>query len=639
MRTKYKFLFLIFTACISSIIIYYFCEKSQPVHYVQNIVDYQNKLDETTLATSNYTIDKPKIVVNPYEISPLTALIIFETKDLTTPTITVVGKDSNSTFKNTFKPSKVHYLPVYGLYPGTDNKIIVTINNKDYEYIIKTDELPEDFVKADKAKGESNDLIFVTPSADGYTAGYDCNGDVRWYLNELFVWEIKRLNNGNLMLGSNRLINPPYYNTGLVEMNMLGKVFYEYSIEGGYHHDYFELENGNLIVASNNFENGTVEDFIVEIDRQNGKIVKEIDLTKIIDPSEGWNNNYSTDFDWFHNNSVWYDEKTNSLTLSGRHVDAIVNINYDTYDINWIIGNSKNWSKKYKKYFLKPTNNLEWTYAQHAAKVLPNGDIIVFDNGNNKSKEKELVKAENNYSRAVIYRVNTHNMSVKQIWQYGRELGSKFYSPYISDVDYLGENHYLVHSGGVSYTDGLINNVPVAFSKGENELYSYTKEIKDNKVIRSLDIPSNYYRAEIMPLYNNNNYTLKEGIKLGNLGITKTSKNNSLLTFNKSADKAIKKYNIKFNKESDRLVMTGKFKQSDEVSIILDNVFSKKTYDVVVAKRPYTAMCVDVFSKEEEENGINVTKNINDLGLHGKYYIYMEINGKYYDFDLSVNFN
>ena len=325
MRTKYKFVLLIFTACICSIFIYYFCEKAQPVSYVQDIITYQNKVDSTELAITSYTIEDPKIIIDPYGISPLTALIIFETKDLTTPELTVVGKSSDVSVHTTFKPGKVHYLPVYGLYPDYENTVIVTVNNKNYEFKINTEALPDDFVKATNAEVNSseidgnNDFYFVTPSSDGYTAAYDINGDVRWYLDEFFLWDIERLNNGNIMLSTNRLVNPPYYMTGLVEMDLLGKIYYEYSIPGGYHHDYFELSDGNLIVASDNFENGTVEDYVVEIDRETGKIVKEIDLTKILPTTEGLNPNYSTEYDWFHNNSVWYDEKTNSLTLSNTN--------------------------------------------------------------------------------------------------------------------------------------------------------------------------------------------------------------------------------------------------------------------------------------------------------------------------------
>ena len=31
-------------------------------------------------------------------------------------------------------------------------------------------------------------------------------------------------------------------------------------------------------------------------------------------------------------------------------------------------------------------------------------------------------------------------MTIEQVWQYGKERGSEFYSPYISDVDYLDSN-------------------------------------------------------------------------------------------------------------------------------------------------------------------------------------------------------
>ena len=33
------------------------------------------------------------------------------------------------------------------------------------------------------------------------------------------------------------------------------------------------------------------------------------------------------------------------------------------------------------------------------------------------------------------------NMTIEQIWEYGKKRGSEFYSPYISDVDYCGNNN------------------------------------------------------------------------------------------------------------------------------------------------------------------------------------------------------
>ncbi len=638
-KTVLKFIVLIIATCLCSIFIYYHVERAKEVDATADILNTQFALESEMLADTNYTLDDPKIIVNPYGISPLTAIIIFNTSDLTTPTVTIHGKDKLTTFTNTFTPSKQHILPIYGLYPDTENEVTITVNEKDYDFTIKTEPLPDDFilptdVTADK-DNLNNDLYFVTPSSTGYTAAYDVNGDVRWYLNDTFIWDIQRLNNGHIMLSSNRLINKPYYMTGLVEMDLLGKIYYEYSLPGGYHHDVFEMPNGNLLVASDNFEGDTVEDYIVEIDRSTGEIVKQIDLKNILPTISTGNENW-IEYDWFHNNSVWYDSKTNSITLSGRHQDAVINIDYSTNQLNWIIGDNTNWDEEYQKYFFEPTNDLEWQWSQHAAMILPNGNVFIFDNGNNRSKnEEDFISADDNYSRGVIYNINTNDMTISQVWQYGKERGSEYYSPYISDVDYLDENHYLIHSGGHVETSEGVSNNPGGFEENA-ELISYTTEIKDNEVIFEMVLPSNYYRAEKLSLYANDTYMIGQGIRLGNMGETKTNSKNPLIIFNKNADKIIEKYNIKITNETDRLVIEGDFKKTDKVQIILDNIFKNKTYDMIISQKPYTALCVDLNNQDKGET-IKAYKYINHLGLNGKYYIYMKINDKVYDLDKYIN--
>lgn len=642
MKTQYKMIVLIALACICSILIYYKVDKAKPAKFQEDLIAKQEKLENKFLEKTNYTMEHPNIILDPYDISPLTALVIFETSDLTAPEVTIKGKDENTTFTKTFTPSKKHILPIYGLYPDTNNEVTIECNGQKNVFYIKTDPLPEDFAiptKVESNKAElGNDLYFVTPSSDGYVAAYDVNGDVRWYLTETFTWDIQRLNNGNILLSSNRLINPPYYMTGLMEMDLLGKVYYEYNLPGGYHHDVFELENGNLIIASDNFENGTVEDYIVEMDRKTGEIVKTIDLTKILPQDEGRNVN-ATDYDWFHNNSVWYDAATNSLTLSGRHQDAVVNLDYSTNEINWIVGSKDGWSKEMQKYFFEPDENTEFQWSQHAAMILPNGNLFVFDNGNNRSKtEENAVSAENNYSRGVIYQLDKENKTIHQVWQYGKERGSEFYSPYISDVDYFDDGHYLIHSGGISKTeDGKPNNEPAGLQKA-GSMNSITTEIKDGEVIFEMQLPGNFYRAEKMSLYANNVFKTGKGTTLGSMGETKASGKQTLCLINKSINDTYKSHDIKIVKEKDRLAVTGTFKKSDKVEIILDNTFNKKVYDMIISKKPYTAMCVDIFNEEEKENGISVTKYINDEGLKGKFYIYLKINGTVYDTDLYVTY-
>lgn len=605
---------------------------------------------EKKFQSEGFTIDNPNIILNPYDASPLTALILFETENEVIPEVTIKGKDALTTFTHVFESSKKHCLPIYGLYADTKNEIVITYveNGKkvEKEVFIQTESLPENMVLPSSVKAEksklTNDLYFYTPSSVGYTCAYDVNGDVRWYFSNYALWKIDRLANGHLMVSTERLINNPYYMTGLYEMDLLGKIYTEYSLPGGYHHDYYEMENGNLLVASDDFgnESGTVEDYIVELDRQTGEIVKTFDLKNVLKMDDGKSENWS-DYDWFHNNAVWYDKKTNSITLSGRHQDAVINLDYATGKLNWIIGDSTNWSEEYQKYFFKPVGeNFEWQWSQHAAMITPEGYVFILDNGNNKSKiESEYVKAEKSYTRGVMYKIDCDAMTIEQVWEYGKNRGSSFYSPYISDVDYLDKNHYIVHSGGIVYVDGKNSNQPAGFSTNTT-LVSDTVELFHDKVIFELKLPTNNYRVEKMSLYTEkDNFTLQEAKRLGTLGKTEIEKKKvGPILGSEQKDETYENYHISLKKEIDRFVVKGQFKRETEVKVILNQNMQSYVYNFPVSKKPYTALCVDVFTEEENENGIVVTKYINGDNLKGKYFVYIEVDGKLYDTKEFVTF-
>lgn len=623
--------------------------NKEEVEQTESMIALQKEKEEN-FKIEGYTIDNPNIILNPYGNSPLSALVIFETENEVAPKVTIKGDDKLSTFTHEFEEGKEHYLPIYGLYADRENKIVIEYeeNGKEINKTIKikTDKLPEDMalpteVNAKKSK-LTNDLYFFTPSSSGYTMAYDVNGDVRWYLTNYALWKIDRLENGHLLVSTERLINSPYYMTGLYEMDLLGKIYNEYSLEGGYHHDYYEMENGNLLIASDDFNNdsGTVEDYIVELDRKTGEIVKTFDLKDVLKMTDGQSENWS-DYDWFHNNSVWYDKETNSITLSGRHQDAVINIDYDTGELNWIIGDSTNWSDEYQKYFFTPIgDNFEWQWSQHAAMITPEGYVFILDNGNNKSKIKEeYVDASDSYTRGVMYKIDTDEMTIEQVWEYGKERGSEFYSPYISDVDYLAKDHYIVHSGGIVYVDGKNSNQPAGFSKNA-ELLSDTVELLDDEVIFEIKLPTNNYRVEKMSLYyEDENFKIEDAERIGSLGETKIDdKKITLNIFAKKIDDTYKSHNISITKEIDRLVVKGQFKRTDTVNIVLYKNITANYYNFKISKKPYTALCVDIFTEEETKNGIVVTKNINEDGLNGKYAVYIEINGTLYNTNEYVEY-
>ena len=620
-----------------------FSQNKEEVDNVVSMLDDQIE-KEKNLKAQGYTLESPNVVLNPYGNSPLTALVMFTTDEETEVEVTIKGKDKNSTFTHTFESAKEHYLPIYGLYANKENEVILKVGEESKTLKIKTEALPDNMalptsVTAKKDK-LGNDLYFFTPSSSGYTVAYDVNGDVRWYLTNYALWKVDRLENGNLLLSTERLVNSPYYMTGMYEMTLLGKIVKEYSLPGGYHHDYYEMPNGNFLVASDNFSSGTVEDYIVEMDRNTGEIVKTFDLTKILNKEDGKSENW-TQYDWFHNNAVWYDEKTNSITLSGRHMDAVINLDYETGKLNWIIGDPTNWSEEYQKYFFTPVgDDFEWQWSQHAAMITPEGYVFILDNGNNKSKiESEYVPASKSYTRGVMYKIDTENMTIEQIWEYGKERGSSFYSPYISDVDYLDKNHYIVHSGGIVSVDGKPSNQPAGLSTGEVKLTSDTVELLNDEVIFEIKLPTNNYRVEKMSLYGDEKFSLGGQTKIGSLG--KTDVDKTSLGFGlgaKDIEEIKEEHEIILTKESDRLVFKGRFLRGTKVEVLLYKNGLMKSYEVPISKKPYTALCVDVFTEEETENGIVVTKNINAEGLKGQYAIYVKIDNTLYNTGRYVEF-
>ena len=293
-----KFLFVIgglLVLVIFSTIGYQVVSANEMVDEVKNLIDIQNGVDDY-FSSYGYTIDNPCIILNPYNISPLTALILFDTDEEASITVRIEGKDRDTTIENTFNKSKKHMIPIYGLYANYDNKVTLSYKNIKKEYVIKTGSLPKD-LKVEKIDF-NNQFVFLN---DGnYSYAIDKNQDVRWYLTENYYGKIERMDNGHFLLGGNNFFTNGY-SKNLLEIDLLGKIYYQYNIEDGYYGTYTEV-GSRLFVLSNN---------LLEIDKQSGVVVSTIQLDR----------KYT---------SISYDEKNNSLELVG---EKSISINLNTLEI------------------------------------------------------------------------------------------------------------------------------------------------------------------------------------------------------------------------------------------------------------------------------------------------------------------
>ena len=612
---------------------------------IEHIIDRQDKAEQAFLAEykkGSYTIEHPYVVVNPYLIAPLTALVMFEAEKPAFAKVTVKGKEAAGDYM--YRPASDMYhmvLPIYGLYPEYENTVVIELSTGETKELkIQTEARPKKLHKPTSIQTTpeyfGDNMMFVSPTSPALTAAYDYAGDARWYNTLNLAFDLKRAKNGRLLVGTDRLVAPPYHTTGIYEMGMIGKIYKEFRIPGGYHHDEWEMENGNILILSQILERGTVEDYCVMVDRETGEILKTWDHQDVLPVYPVGGSGSQDAHDWFHNNAVWYDKKTNSLTFSGRHQDAIINRDFETGKLNWIIGDPEGWPEEMQKYFFKPVGEeFDWQYEQHACLITPDGDVMCFDNHHWGSKKKEkFLAAKNNYSRGVRYRINTKDMTIEQVWEYGKDLGAEFFSPYISNVEYYGEGHYMVHSGGIAYNkDGEVSEALGAYEPlMGGSIEAITVEICDNKPMMRLHAKGNYYRAEKMKLYGENEVLeLGKGQIVGELGVTKEFDTEIPAEYH--GELLPDKFAASIEEEFDRFTFHATFEKGQLAMLLCEQGDEVHRYYISTAASPLKAMCCGSFLESDER----ITKtNVNKIGLKGEYDIRVIVDDKKYDTGIKI---
>lgn len=205
-----------------------------------------------------YDIDNPNVIVNPYGNSPLTALVMFETDDYSEVEIIIKSKKGNSDINYTFAKDKYHMIPIYGLYADFDNTVVIKSEGREKILHIKTDKLPDDFMYSEDSARDN--FLFYNVN---YPYAIDTDGEVRWYLNEHYFGNITLLNNSSIIIGSNRYNEDESSTISFYKMNLLGKIYSEYLLQGGYYGGSAILDD-NILVLS---------DEILLIDSQTGEVI------------------------------------------------------------------------------------------------------------------------------------------------------------------------------------------------------------------------------------------------------------------------------------------------------------------------------------------------------------------------------
>lgn len=510
---------------------------------------YMTFIDGSTykIPTIGTSIDRfiTEVKANPSTYNPNAARVVVDLPALGYMKIIVHSKPGSVTPDITYSfksVDKAQILPIFGLYLNYNNDVTLIYTDQEgnerarSEIKIQTMDLKHPYkpssitvFKQNIEEMEPGMTLVNSPGQDETDTSLpymiDADGEIRWSCDwqkhpDLqwigFNCGLIRLKNGNFLTGD------ATHNT-LVELDMFGEIVKKWDLMAmgyNFHHAVSETDEGNVMICvtkiSAKLKNGNprINDFILEFNPQKSEILKEWDLTAVLDSTRyGMTTGFEgskfehTATNWCHNNGV-LKLKENDYLATARYQGIF---KYTSGGLKWIISPHKYWQGKFRNALLKPLHkdgtpitdqdvidgikgcdDFDWPWGVHCAVMLPNGHYLAFDNGYGRYYSILPPTGEQLFSRAVEYEVDEENHTVRQVWQYGKELGKSFYAAARSSIQYLPKTgNYLIGSA--------MNNLFVNGKYGAHivEVNPVTQE-----VVYDVGLESAIFQRVIrMPLY------------------------------------------------------------------------------------------------------------------------------------------
>ena len=596
-----------------------------------DLIRQQKEMSEEILNTykkGKYSITNPLVINDPYGASPLTALVMFKTNKEEKVVLTIKGKH-NDDLKVTFEASKDHYIPVYGLYPEYKNTVIVeTESGKSNTLTIETTSmgLTGEVTVLNNELGNSNgNFYFGTAAIGTANVAYDNYGEPRWFLLPDYGKGMTMLSNGHLLLSDISVGPEINASGGMIEVDMFGFVHHEYDLTGGYHHEAFEMENGDIIVLTSDIESRMIEDFVTVIDRKTGTDKKVFNLYKTVSAIDP-NLISDTDLAWAWLNGVYYDKNTNELLLSFRNRNSVVSLDYDTGNIKWILGDIRYWSSAFEKYILKGVGS-EFTYplGQHSPSIDANHNLSIFNNGYNAYKEETHTCGyfRNSASYAMTYKIDEANMTAEVTYKFG---GQEYFSYALSSYNQTYDGNTLFNSGW-HFSDEVNYDDPNCTQFNNDKYVAYIIEFDKIKE-KLLELKVNESKFEV----------IKANIYNLSLSSVKPEKHDDIpnYEFNDSAYFTTNNTSKDYEELSEEEAL--KYKDSTETIPLSFELVNRQfafvglmpdEFDIKVAFISTRGKAYR-FNLKEANKDMKVSVNLSTLPK-GRYYVYAEIGDDIYD--------
>ncbi len=323
---------------------------------------YQQVIEEKILALeekNTYTFEKPLFIYNPFGTGSLSYYLAFQGEEENLQLSYSIQTDGYNTFSRTLKQvsdTKEYAYQLIGFIPGKTNWLTLTLKNQQGKVIatkritVKTKALTNIDTQMEVKEGTSKEAL-----SDGL---YAVLGHDKAYNSNIYLFDNDGVLRNELVLKGyrgDRIIEVDdtllysYSKNGFIQVNRLGKIEKFYSIKGyEMHHDYvYDEANHQLVVLVNKEGKETIEDEVLALNLETGKVTKTIDMTKFLkefyqNAVKPEKNTYGGDeLDWLHLNSLQV--VGNDLILNSRELSLVIYLeNAFTKEakIRYLIGDS-----------------------------------------------------------------------------------------------------------------------------------------------------------------------------------------------------------------------------------------------------------------------------------------------------------
>jgi arylsulfate sulfotransferase len=170
-----------------------------------------------------------------------------------------------------------------------------------------------------------------------------------------------------------------------------------------------------------------------------------------------------------------FDQRDNSIIVSGRSQSAITKIDYESGRIKWILGDHKYWKPEFQNYLLTPVHSSGdsldisdmdfWPSGQHSPRLRPDGNLLVYDNGDYREFYPGTT-AKQAYSRLVEYSIDEQTKEIQLVREFN--FNKEIYTKYTGSVGYQPDQRTTLI--GFMYTSDVLLNAKIVEVGDQNNI-------------------------------------------------------------------------------------------------------------------------------------------------------------------------